>query len=169
MRGGRSPALLPLLIPATHTLSTGLDLSGHRGQDRFAPSKEASSQPPSSRKFIEIAAWSADHHDQIIRRVSGLVTIKREALSLYYARLNKCVAGKRSGPRGYPGRGSDWRFAIVHFCVAHPAKSSEDDRSAPRAIYCIECSIPGRASRFDIRTWRKSSSRARRSRRSSRL
>ena len=86
---GLDPTLLPLLIPATHTLSTDLDLPGHRGQDRFTPSKEASGQPPSSRKFIEIAAWSADHHAQIIRRASGVVTIKREYLSLYYARLNK--------------------------------------------------------------------------------
>jgi hypothetical protein len=66
---GLDPTLLPLLIPTTHTLSTSLDLSGHGGQDRFTPSKEASSQPPSSRKFIEIAAWSADHHDQIIRLI----------------------------------------------------------------------------------------------------
>src|ERR1017187_376376 len=32
--------------------------------------------------------------------------------------LDKCVAGKRSRPRGYPGRGSDWGFTFVHFRVA---------------------------------------------------
>ena len=85
---GLDPTLFPLLIPPAHTLSTGLYLSGHGGQDRFTTSKEAGSQPPSPRKFIEIAAWSADHHDQIIRLISGIVTIKREYLSLYYARFN---------------------------------------------------------------------------------
>jgi hypothetical protein len=59
---GLHPTLFPLSIPAADTLSTGLDLPGHGGQDRFTPSKEASCQPPSSRKFLEIAAWSADHH-----------------------------------------------------------------------------------------------------------
>jgi hypothetical protein len=87
---GLDPTLFPLLIPPAHTLSTGLYLSGHGGQDRFTTSKEAGSQPPSPRKFIEIAAWSADHHDQIIRLFSGIVTIKRGYLSLYYARLNSC-------------------------------------------------------------------------------
>src|ERR1022692_2022791 len=35
--------------------------------------------------------------------------------------LADSVAGMRSGPRGYPARGSDWGFTAVHFCVAHPA------------------------------------------------
>lgn len=61
--------LFPFSIPTTHALSAGLHLPGHRGQDRFTSSKEASSEPPSSRKFNEIAARSADHHEQIIRRV----------------------------------------------------------------------------------------------------
>ena len=66
---GLDATLFPFSIPTPHTLSAGLHLPGHRGQDRFTPSKEASSEPPSSRKFIEIAARSADHHEPIIRRV----------------------------------------------------------------------------------------------------
>ena len=32
--------------------------------------------------------------------------------------LADSAAGMRSGPRGYPGRGSDWGFTAVHFQVA---------------------------------------------------
>ena len=38
--------------------------------------------------------------------------------------LARCVAGKRSRPSGYPGRGSDWGFTFVHFCVARPQAGS---------------------------------------------
>src|ERR1039457_253224 len=45
--------------------------------------------------------------------------------------LAECVAGKRSRPRGYPGRGSDWGFAFVHFYVAHPKDSRRQKKKSP--------------------------------------
>src|ERR1035441_8058976 len=41
------------------------------------------------------------------------------------------MVGKRSRPRGYPGRGSDWGFTFIHFCVAH---SGEGRREWLRAV-----------------------------------
>src|ERR1022692_4517619 len=37
--------------------------------------------------------------------------------------LAKCVAAKRSRPRGYPGRGSDWGLTFVHFLCRAPVIS----------------------------------------------
>src|ERR1017187_7456578 len=42
--------------------------------------------------------------------------------------LADSVAGMRSGPRGYPGRGSDWGFTAVHFDVARPPSASRGPR-----------------------------------------
>src|ERR1035441_9372475 len=52
------------------------------------------------------------------RRNPGVHRTARQKSRDRKGALADSVAGMRSGPRGYPGRGSDWGFMAVHFYAA---------------------------------------------------
>ena len=77
--------------------------------------------------------WVRDKCPPIARILAYTILPDRAATGcpLGGGALADSVAGMRSGPRGYPGRGSDWGFTAVHFYVARlpPAATIESPQA----------------------------------------
>jgi hypothetical protein len=93
--------LSPSLVPAAHTLTSYFQFPCNRRQDQFTGREQTSGTLAAQFHGMEIAPRGS-RHNSIMRPADTNVTIFREIMSLYYARLSRTFSSSHR-PRSLSG------------------------------------------------------------------